>query len=85
MSSHAIAIIACRPEPDNDELASLRQCFVTLGNHPLLLICPESLQEDVYMLEAAQSGVQLSLVRFPDHWFRSVSTYNKLMVVLIFL
>ena len=84
MNSHAIAIIAYRPDPDNDELASLRQCFVTLGNHPLLLICPESLQEDVYMLEAARSGVQLSLVRFSDHWFRSVSTYNKLMLSVDF-
>ena len=84
MNSHAVAIIAYRSEPDNDELASLRQCFVTLGQHPLLLICPESLQVDSYLREAALAGVRLSLVRFSDHWFRSVSTYNKLMLSVDF-
>lgn len=84
MSTNAVAIIAYRAEPDNDELASLRQCFVTLGQHTLLLICPESLRADIYLREAARSGVQLSLVRFSDHWFRSVSTYNKLMLSVDF-
>lgn len=84
MNSHAVAIIAYRSEPDNDELASLRQCFVTLGQHPLLLICPESLQPASYLREAALAGVRLSLVRFSDHWFRSVSTYNKLMLSVDF-
>ena len=36
------------------------------------------------MREAARSGVQLGLLRFSDHWFHRVSTYNKLMLSLDF-
>lgn len=84
MSLHAVAIIAYRAEPNNDELASLRQCLVTLRKHPLLLICPESLQTSAYQCEAARIGVHLYPIRFSDHWFQSVSSYNRLMLSVDF-
>lgn len=80
MGSSAVAIIAYRAEPDADELASLRQCCATLGAHPLFLVCPQSLPVGRYMAEAERLGARLEAVRFPDRWFRSVRTYNRLML-----
>lgn len=84
MNSHAVAIIAYRAKPNDDELASLRQCLAILGKHPLLLICPESLQISTYQYEADRLGTQLLPVRFSDRWFRSVLTYNRLMLSIDF-
>ncbi len=80
MPSSAVAIIAYRAEPDAGELASLRQCCATLGRHPLFLVCPASLPAGHYLEEAARAGARLEPVRFPDHWFQSVRTYNRLML-----
>lgn len=76
----AVIIMAYSPTPSKSEVASYEQCLVVLGNHPLLLVCPETLDISLYTELAAKCGGRVKAVRFPDACFRSVSTYNRMML-----
>lgn len=76
----AVAIIAYLPTPPEGERASYERCLAVLGEHPLKLVCPESLDISLYVGLAAEHGRRIEAVRFPDACFRSVATYNRLML-----
>ncbi len=58
------------------EKVSLEQCVKVLGKHPLIVIKPISL--DIKNIE--KQYPQLSVETFDDGYFKSVHTYNRLML-----
>lgn len=77
MSKKNIVVIPVyKPNPTEDEIASLRQCIKILGAHPICLVCPNSLDTECYNRFA---NVKLDVARFDDAYFRGIEGYNKLM------
>lgn len=58
-----------------EEIALQRACDV-LGNSPLVIVKPESLD----LSDIAQRYPALSLKSFPDHYFKGIAGYNRLML-----
>ena len=76
----AVVVIAYSASPSAEEIASYEQCLSILGEHPLLLACPESLDIGIYENLAEKHARKIAAVRFPDASFQSVATYNRLML-----
>lgn len=72
----AVLIPVYKAVPSKDECASLRQCVTVLGEHDILLVCPESLDTSAY---DEASGRSLSTQRFHDNYFVGIEGYNSLL------
>ena len=57
------------------EQISLNQCIKILGNHSIVFVQPESLDTSSINFEG-----RISSEKFPDHYFKSVFGYNRLML-----
>lgn len=77
-------IITCIPlykeTPDNDEKASLLQCFSVLKNREFCIFAPESLNLDFYKKLAKDKKVNLSVQTFEDKYFKSIADYSRLIL-----
>ena len=61
------------------EQISLNQCIKILGNHSIVFVQPESLDTSSINFEG-----RISSEKFPDHYFKSVFGYNRLMLTASF-
>lgn len=76
--SAAVVIPVYKRELSENELISLQQCFSVLGNYQFIIVHPRSLDLTVYRhYVASQKNVRFNA--FEDHYFASISGYNKLM------
>ncbi len=73
------------------EQVSLRQCVRVLGQHPLVLVMPVSLNAAPLLAAIAEArqntnvpAPEVAVVRFADDFFQSVQTYNRLMLLPAF-
>ena len=57
------------------EIKSLNQCVKILGHHSIVFVQPESLDASSINFEG-----RISSEKFPDHYFKSVFGYNRLML-----
>lgn len=76
----AVTIIAYSNSPTELELKSFDQCLRVLGRHPLILVCPDSLNIQIYEDIAERQRISLRVERFADNWFTSVQQYNLLLL-----
>ncbi len=81
---NAVLIVAYTDTPSLCELASFEQCIKILGNHPIVMLCPCSLDGIKYMEIAEKYEVRLKFVSFEDAYFVSVKSYNRLMLSIEF-
>lgn len=65
-----------------NEKLSLSRCFEILGNHPIAIVAPNSLDLACYDEVAGQSTY--SAERFEDHFFQNIDGYNCLLKSTIF-
>jgi hypothetical protein len=63
-----------------DEIISLRQCCSVLSRYPIVIAKPESL--DITNLR--QQYPRLETEDFPDEYFQSIESYNRLMLSSVF-
>lgn len=62
------------------EKASLKQCMEVLGNYPVYIVKPESLE--LTAIQAAYPSI--NFISFDDAFFKGTAGYNKLLVSLDF-
>lgn len=72
MTTVAIVIPIYSKQPSQDEKKSLIQCKKILGKHPIIVICPQSLDISEYKFLTDK------FERFADKNFRSVKSYSRL-------
>ena len=58
------------------EFVSLQQCQRVLSKHPIIAVKPQSIE----MPESIGSINFLNVIDLPDHYFKSIASYNKLML-----
>lgn len=75
-----VVIIAYSPNPSDLEIASFKQCLRILNTHSISIACPASLDTKIYREISAKYEIRLSFEYFEDSWFKSVSSYNSLML-----
>lgn len=61
------------------ELKSLNRCVEILGQHSIVFVHPESLDVSTINFDG-----RISSEKFPDHYFKSVFGYNRLMLTASF-
>lgn len=81
MSPVAIIIPVYKNEISQFETISLQQCFAILGNYPILFICPKNMESGSFHRDYGNKG---EFLFFDDANFRSVITYNKMMLSVWF-
>jgi hypothetical protein len=75
-----IIIPLYKSDLERDENLSLKQCCSILSSYPIVIAKPESL--DVNRLH--QQYPQLEIESFPDEYFQSLESYNRLMLSPVF-
>ena len=80
----AVTIIAYSENPTPIERKSFEQCLRVLGEHPLILVCPDSLNIQIYKDIAKHQNICLRVERFADLWFTNVRQYNFLLLSTCF-
>jgi hypothetical protein len=63
----------------NFEIQSLNRCVEILGQHSIVFVHPESLDVSTINFDG-----RISSEKFPDHYFKSVFGYNRLMLTASF-
>lgn len=78
MNSRSVAVVIPVHRAHFDELEgmSLARYVEVLGHHRLIFVGPESLDFEAYLSRAKNASVE----RFPDHYFKTIIGYNKLML-----
>jgi len=76
MQQVAIVIPVYQGTLSETEKISLRQCQRVLGQHPIIIICPENLDTN-FISDHIEA---YSVIRFPTNYFLSPKTYNHLLV-----
>ena len=71
-----VVIPIYKPQPDEAERMSLRQCVKVLGGHDMCLVCPQELDVTAYK---ELTGTDIRTERFAQNNFLSVETYSGLM------
>lgn len=80
MHKFVVTIPVYKETPDNDEKASLLQCFSVLKNREFCIFAPESLNLDFYKKLAKDKKVNLSVQTFEDKYFKSIADYSRLLL-----
>lgn len=60
------------------EVKSLQQCTRVLHSHPIILVSPVSLNTLAY--EKLCVNIQVDILRLEDHYFESITSYNRLLL-----
>lgn len=84
MKKNAVVIIIYKQNPNYIERASFKQCLSIMREKHIILVCPQSLDTKYYFDIAKIEGVDLHTECFKDSFFFSVSSYNQLMLSLLF-
>lgn len=79
-SKSVIVIPIHKEQPSTEELMSLQQCISVMGKHHIYIICPASLNINVYFDIFSKSDADWSIERFPNKFFDSIKGYNLLML-----
>lgn len=66
--------------PTDYEKRSFLQCIRILYKYSIIIICPEHLNVDLYLVHAKEFEVNIKVIRFNDIYFRNISGYNKLLL-----
>lgn len=64
----------------SNEFGSLNQCMKVLSRYRLYLFGPVGMDYTAYRNLAKHHGVEIECVNFPRKYFRSTSTYNRLLL-----
>lgn len=73
----AVVVVPCYRVPLRDtERTSLQQCVKVLGSHPIVLIVPANLN----VTSIQQEFPSVTFKKFPSAYFKSIESYNKLMM-----
>lgn len=78
MKDCVVIIPVYMEHPSPVESCAFRNTLKVLGKHPLVLVCPESLDLHVYEGMADKEGTKITAERFADRFFVSVDGYNDL-------
>jgi hypothetical protein len=78
--SVAVVIPVYKAELSKGEEASLRQCMKILGNYPVKLVKPASL--DLNNIQTMFPGIEL--ISLDDAYFKDIASYNRLMISIDF-
>ena len=70
----AIVIPLYRNEPTPNDVISIQQCFKMLGDFPIIALKPTSLSLEHYPFDFS------SVKSMDDRYFKSISSYNELMM-----
>ncbi|SDG02505.1 hypothetical protein SAMN04487996_114165 [Dyadobacter soli] len=76
----AVVIPVYQADLTDAERASLRQCMHVLGNYPVIVVKPESLDLSAFQKEYPS----LTFQSFDNSFFKGVDAYNRLMVSIDF-
>lgn len=68
--------------PDENEVKSLERCAKIFSSRKISLVCPKSLDYSFY--KQIFKNNNLSITRFKDSYFKSVSSYSKLLLSSFF-
>lgn len=80
----AIVIQFHNPEPNPNEIISLKQCVKVLGKYPLRFVIPEGLNIDYY-LQYIKQIKDFGVIEFNrKRYFRNIRGYNRLLTSLRF-
>ncbi len=80
MEKVSIIIPIYKTDLTSDEIMSFVQCLKVLGNYPIVLAQPESVDFSAFI--STYKGITVET--FPDRYFKSVSCYNQLMLSPLF-
>ena len=78
--NNVIVIPIHKEHPTIDELMSFQQCISILGKHQICIVCPESLNINVYCDLFSNSNADCCIERFPNKFFDGIKGYNLLML-----
>lgn len=86
MQKVVVIIPIYKEKPNTNEVISLRQTMCVLGQYPIVLVCPERLNLDVYEnlyveLRGAESLLHES---FEEKYFYDIKGYNRLLLSEVF-
>jgi hypothetical protein len=81
MASNLVAVIipVYKQQPDANEVLSFKQCLAVLGNYPVIIAAPVSLNTQAYETIYNEAG-ELKTERFDDYYFSGIAGYNQLML-----
>lgn len=80
MKQVAVVIPVYKQVMEAEEKISLRQTFRVLGNHPVVLVCPNDLSVSEYEKLALSEKVDLAIERFEDGFFEGIDGYNRMLL-----
>lgn len=80
MNQVAIVIPVYKRELAWNEEISFRQTLRVLGSHPIVMVCPESLDISAYNTIAGKFNKSLSTESFESKYFASIDGYNRLLL-----
>ena len=63
-----------------DEKVSFLQTLRMLGNHPICIVCPETLNFAINEIEVCEDFISVFVERFPNVFFEGISGYNRLLL-----
>ena len=76
----AIVIPVYKRELAWNEEISFRQTLRVLGNHPIIMVCPETLDLAKYNAIAGEYNRTIYLESFEDRYFANIAGYNRLLL-----
>lgn len=82
MEKVVVAIPLYKTGLSDYEMLSLKRSLHMLGSHPITIICPQGL--DFAPLQGLLNNIPHNILQFEDHYFKSASGYNALMLSEVF-
>lgn len=80
MNQVAVVIPVYKPSMNRNEEISFRQTLRVLATHPIIIVCPESLDLAKYNVIAGRCNNVLLRESFNDTYFRNIAGYNRLLL-----
>lgn len=80
MHQDIIVIPIHKERPSNEEVASLKQCALVMKNHPICIVCPKGLNTKQLSNHLTDFGINWTIERFPEKYFKGIAGYNLLML-----
>ena len=84
MKPLAIVIPIYKQVLTGTEEISFRQTLRVLGKHPIIMVCPESLNIAAYNIIATDYNISLQIESFKDEYFKNIAGYNRLLLSMVF-
>lgn len=85
MQTVAIVIPVYKSSFDKWEEISMRQTMRVLGRYPIVLVCPDDMEDTSQYESLANSvGAVLGIERFDSRFFEGIKGYNRLMLSKVF-